>query len=448
MRSRVTLAFATGAAVVSAVLAGATYGLAHHYLLAQRLSSAVNQTFANARLLKQDLTPPATDVAAVLSSLTPAQGTRSLLYRNGRWFSTSVSVGHAALPTPLVDTVLRGAPARQRISLPGGPAVAVGIPLPSVGADYFEVHSLDELARTLDLLAIVLGVGAVATTLGGVAAGRWASRRLVRPLPEVAEVAAAISHGQVGQRLPIAHDSDLDPLVASFNEMVDALQARIDRDTRFASDVSHELRSPLTTVQTSVELLELFRGSLPPDGQRALELVSVEMGRFSTMVQDLLEISRMDAGAASLDLEEVDLDELVVNTVAAHTGGTVPVEVEPGAVGVTVRGDRRRLQRVIVNLLDNARVHAGGAVLVTVARAGNRARAIVDDAGPGVPIDERGRIFERFYRGAVSGRRSEGSGLGLSLTAEHVKAHNGQVSVLDRPGGGARFVVELPVQPG
>ena len=450
LRSRVTLAFAAGAAAVSGVLAGSTYGLAHHYLLEQRLSSAVNQTFANARLLKQDLTPPATDVAGVLSSLTPAQGTRSLLYRDGRWFSTSVSVGHAALPTPLVNTVLRGAPARQRISLPSGPAVAVGIPLPSVGADYFEVHSLDELVRTLDILSIVLGVGAVATTLGGVAVGRWASRRLVRPLAEVTDVAAAISHGQVGQRLPTAYDADLDPLVASFNEMVDALQARIERDARFASDVSHELRSPLTTVQTSIEVLELFRSSLPPDGQRALKLVTIEIGRFSAMVQDLLEISRMDAGAASLDLEEIFLDDLVVNTVAAHTGGTVPVRVEPTATGLTVRADRRRLQRVIANLLDNARIHAGGAVLVTVDCVGERAHIIVDDSGPGVPAEERGRIFERFYRGAASGRRSDasGSGLGLSLAAEHVKAHSGEVVILDRPGGGSRFRVELPVRRG
>ena len=446
MRSRVTLSFATGAAVLSGALAGATYGLAHHLLLAQRLSSAVNQTFTNARLVEQDLTAPATDVAAVLSSLTPAQGTRSVLYRGGNWFSTSVAVGHTALPRALVDDVLRGSPERQRISFGGAPAVAVGVPLPAVGADYFEVHPLTELARTLDVLAIVLGVGAVATTLGGVAVGRWASGRLVRPLSEVADVAAAIRRGQVGQRLPTARDADLDPLVASFNDMVDALQSRIERDARFASDVSHELRSPLTTVQTSIELLELFSASLPADGQRALELLSIEIGRFSAMVQDLLEISRMDAGAVSLDLEEVHLDELVVNTVAAHTRGSVPVRVDPDAVDITVQGDRRRLQRVIANLLDNARIHGGGAVLVTVGSQDRRAHIIVDDAGPGVAPDERARIFDRFYRGSASGRRSDGSGsgLGLSLTAEHVKAHRGEITVGVRPGGGARFRVELP----
>jgi len=165
------------------------------------------------------------------------------------------------------------------------------------------------------------------------------------------------------------------------------------------------------------------------------------------MVQDLLEISRLDAGAASLDLEEVPLDELVVNTVATHSGGAVPVRVDPTAARTTISADRRRIQRVIANLLDNARIHGRGAVLVSVETERGRARITVDDAGPGVAPEERSRIFDRFYRGAASGRRSEGSGsgLGLSLTKEHVRAHNGEITVEERPGGGARFTVDLPV---
>lgn len=445
LRSRVTIAFAAGAAVLSGVLAGATYGLADHYLLDQRQSSALNQAFVNARLLKQDLTAPSTDVATALSSLTPAQGTRSLLYRDGRWFSTSITVGRSALPTDLVDAVRSGSVATQRIPIQGGPALAVGIPLPAVGADYFEVHSLSELARTLDVLGLVLLIAALVTTVGGAAVGRWASGRLVRPLTNVAEVAAAISQGDLGHRLPMPSDPELDRLVGSFNEMVDALQKRIERDARFASDVSHELRSPLTTVQASVEVLEVFRATLPRDGQRALGLLEAEIGRFSGMVQDLLEISRLDAGAGNLDLEELSLVELVAGTVAAHTGGQVPVQARLEC-DMAIRADRRRLQRVLVNLLDNARIHGGGAVAVVLEADGARARIMVDDAGPGIPPPERDRIFERFYRGPAAGRRADatGTGLGLALAQEHVRAHGGSITVHERPGGGARVVVDLP----
>jgi signal transduction histidine kinase len=161
-------------------------------------------------------------------------------------------------------------------------------------------------------------------------------------------------------------------------------------------------------------------------------------------------MARSDAGASGLDLEELDLGDLVVNTVAAYSQGPVPVVVTPAAAGAWMLGDPRRLQRVLVNLLDNARAHAGGAVGVRVDRRGDQVEVMVEDAGPGVQPGERGAIFERFYRGAAAGRRGGGSGtgLGLALVAEHVKAHHGNVEVADRPGGGARFVVRLPVMSG
>jgi two-component system, OmpR family, sensor histidine kinase MtrB len=447
-------AFAAGAAFVSGALALTTFALVHHYLLDQREATAVHETYAHARVLKRDLTYAGANVGEALAALPDEPGTVALLYQNGEWYSASVAVGEstrtsrpASLPLSLVKMVNQGTPARQRIVADGVPAVVVGVPLASVHGDYFEIHSLSELARTLNLLAAVLLSCAIATTIGGLLVGRWASGRLLRPLRDIADVAAAISGGALGQRLPPADDPDLAVLAASFNEMVEALEERIKRDARFASDVSHELRSPLTTVQATVELLEASEAGLPPDGRRALELLSTEIKRFSTMVQDLLEISRFDAGAGNLDLEELALDDLVVNTVAVYTRDGVPVIVTPEASGTWLLGDRRRLQRVLVNLLDNARAHAGGAVRVLVDRSGNEAEVAVDDVGPGVQLAERGAIFERFYRGAAAGRRagSSGTGLGLALVAEHVKAHHGRVDVTDRPGGGARFVVRLPL---
>lgn len=448
-----TAAFAVGAAVMSGALAATTYGLVHNYLLERRESSAVNETYSNARLVRRDLAHAGTNLGEALASITEAQGTVSFLYRYGEWYSASVAVAEASttkpvgLPPPLVKVVSQGAPARQRVEADGQPAVVVGVPLVSVGADYFEVHSLAELARTLDLLAVVLFGCSVATTVGGLLVGRWASGRLVRPLSHIADVAAAIAGGALDQRLPPANDPDLAVLATSFNEMVGALEERIKRDARFASDVSHELRSPLTTIQATIQLLETSEACLGPDGRRALDLLSAEIRRFSAMVQDLLEMSRSEAGAETLDLEEINLGDLVVNTVDAYTGGMVPVVVTPAANGTWLLGDRRRLQRVLVNLLDNASAHGGGAVCVRVDQRGDEAEVTVEDGGPGVAAAERAAIFERFYRGAPAGRRAgtSGTGLGLALVAEHVRAHHGRVDVADRAGGGARFIVRLPL---
>lgn len=442
---------------MSGALSVTTYGLAHHYLLDDRVASATRQTLSNARVMERVLGDAGTNVGDALSSLSEAQGTVAYLYEGGTWYSAAVSVGEssatsrpASLPLALVKLVAAGTAARQRVVVRGQPAVAVGVPLDHVKGDYFEIQSLSELVTTLDLLAIVLLSCSVATTLGGLVIGRWASRRVMRPLSDIADVAAAISGGALGQRLPPTDDPDLAVLTTTFNDMVQALEDRIKRDARFASDVSHELRSPLTTVQATLELLEASEANLGPDGRKALSLLGGEIRRFSAMVQDLLEMSRFDAGVANLYVEELALDDLVVNTVAAYTGGTVPVIVSRAAVGVWLSADRRLLQRVLVNLLDNARSYAGGAVAVGVDRRGPDAEVTVEDAGPGVPAAERSAIFERFYRGAEAGRRAAGSGtgLGLALVAEHVKAHNGCVEVVDRPGGGARFVIRLPIATG
>jgi signal transduction histidine kinase len=167
-------------------------------------------------------------------------------------------------------------------------------------------------------------------------------------------------------------------------------------------------------------------------------------------VQDLLEISRFDAGVARLAVEDVRVDELVGHAVPKER--TELLDVDRDAAGLVIRADKRRLERVVTNLLTNAEVHGGGAVRVGVRRVDGTVHLEVDDAGAGVPADDRERVFERFARGAAAGRRSgsggDGVGLGLALVSEHVRLHHGRVWVEDRPGGGARFVVELPAKVG
>lgn len=442
LQARVITAFAVGAALVSAVLAVSTFYFVRQSLVAQRVSSVLRQTYANARVVKVELGAPSAKIGDALSTVT-TNGAQSFIFRRGLWYSSSASVSGTAIPAGLKSTVVRGSVAYQRVMLDGVPTLVVGVPMRAMGIAYFEEHPLTDLASTLRVLGTVLTVVAIATTLGGAGAGWWASRRLVRPLTEVVAASTDIAGGTLDRRLP--DDPDLQPLVTSFNEMVTALQQRIERDARFASDVTHELRSPLTTIGASMELLSSYRALLPAGGVKAIDALHVEVERFSTMVQELLEIASMDVGAAIFQFGDVPLAKLVQLTVAGYDP-SIPVTLGPDVMDAQVRGDKRRLQQVLLNLLDNAEIHAGGALAVNVEDDGRWATISVDDAGPGVAEEDRHRVFERFYRGAASGRRAatRGSGLGLALVAEHVRAHGGSVHIEDSPAGGARVAVVLP----
>ena len=240
-------------------------------------------------------------------------------------------------------------------------------------------------------------------------------------------------------------DPDLDRLAESFNGMADAVQARIEREARFASDVSHELRSPITALAAATEVINGRRGELPPRTQQALDVVVGQVRRFDSMVIDLLELSRLDAGATDLHVEEVDLAE-VSRRIATRTGfPDLPIQVQPGAPRSALL-DKLRYERVLANLLENAETHGGGPVRISIERAdqGPFVLIAVEDVGPGVARGERARIFERFARGSAA-RHRVGTGLGLALVAEHTAAQGGEAWAEDRPGGGARFVVRMPV---
>lgn len=446
LRARVTAAFALGALFLALAMGGIGYGLSRSYLVRQRENSAVRQAYVNAQLVRTGLRSARPDVTQLLQGLgTSAVGSHSLLRYTDQWFATSLVVGREALPAALRVEVSSGSPARQRYRLDGEATLAVGVPIRSVQAEYYEVFNLDDLDDTLRTLGTVLAAAAAATVLAGAGLGRWASGRVLRPVTEAARAAADIAGGHFATRLETGDDEDLAALSSSFNRMVDALKERIDRDARFASDISHELRSPLTTLSTSLQVLQARRSQLPERARLALDLLAAEVERFERLVQDLLEISRFDAGVAQLSLEEIRLAELLVH--AVPTGSGVALDIDPAAAALVVRADKRRLERVVGNLVANADSHGGGARRVGLRRVDGALRLEVDDEGPGVPEEERRRIFERFNRGSAAGRRggAEGVGLGLSLVVEHVQLHRGKVWVEERPGGGARFVVELPV---
>jgi len=372
------------------------------------------------------------------------------LYANGKWYFSDVKAGGSdGIPTKLRTKVIDSStPARMRFVEGGDTKLAVGIPIPAVNAAYFEVSTLSEIERTLNLIAYALVIASTFTTLGGAALGLWTSRLVLRPVKDAAHAAEAIAGGDMSTRLTPEGDVDLDRLVLSFNRMVDALQTRIQRDARFASDVSHELRSPLMTLASGLSVLQSRRHELPERSQTALDLLSDEIQRFQKMVQDLLEISRTDAGQVDINFEEVLAGEFA-QRVAEQYERDIPIHSEGGADEAILAVDKRRMVRVLGNLIENADRYAGGVIEIGIVPAGKNIRIRVDDAGPGVPAAEREHIFERFARGETARARAsgEGTGLGLSLVHEHVKLHGGRVWVENSPSGGARFIVELPKAP-
>ncbi len=462
-----TATFAIGAFALSALMAGITYFTVRQSFLNERQSADQRQAFANASLIQSSLRSNSTQIIALLEEADTVPGSRSVLHTGGQWYATSISVGQGAIPAKERSLVLSGTPASQLFSIGGTPQFVIGMPLPAVHATYFEVFSFEELAGTLRTLAFALAAAALVTTLAGAALGRWASGRALRPLAGVTDAAVAVAGGQLDTRVDAGEDVDLQELAAAFNRMTANVQERIEREARFTSDVSHELRSPLTTLTATVGVLEAHRDELDPRARSALDLLDGDLRRFTRMVDDLLEISRFDAGSAELSLDEVDPGELVRRAVAASTplGGdgkrtAIPVDVGPEVEGLRLRVDKRRFERVMANLFENAALYAGGVTKVSVERNplgagtgtnGNEPpttiRVVVEDHGPGIPLHERQHLFERFYRGSRAGQRStsEGTGLGLSLVAEHVRLHGGAVWVEDAPVGGTRFIVELPL---
>ncbi|HKA04971.1 MAG TPA: HAMP domain-containing protein, partial [Acidimicrobiales bacterium] len=239
LRSRITLTFTLGAFALSILLAGTTYALTRSTLVRQRDSSILRQTYQNARIVQNELESDPTSVQGILTGLQLPSTSRPALNFRGAWTSLTAEYGEAALPEALKTRVTRDrTPSRMISTVHGKPALTVGVPLPTVGASYFEIVSLDELQNTLNSVGVSLIGATVLTTSLGVLLGIWASRRSVRPLADAALAAKAIAGGRLDTRLETTDDKDLRELSTAFNDMAAALQLRVDRDARFASDVS------------------------------------------------------------------------------------------------------------------------------------------------------------------------------------------------------------------
>lgn len=450
LSTRVALFFGLIGLLAGLGLTTATYSIARDSLLDQRISAARSSAFDNALAVKsafdQALLPDGSLDREVISdsflNLDMEPGGFSMLTEP--YIPLYLQFPASAFPAELLESVNRTQSGQQQFIHDGEPYIGIGVHIAAYDTSYVEAFPLASTERTLRIIFTALLIGSALAALFATFFGFTTSRGLLKPLTRVADAAGDIAQGALDSRLETSDDPELDRLVQSFNEMADAVQTRIEREARFASDVSHELRSPITAMTAAVEVLAVRRDELGDRSQQALDLLVEQVRRFDAMVIDLLELSRLDAGAVDGHDEELDLVEWAQRVTARSGSPDIPVDVERGAPRRAIV-DKVRLERILGNLVDNAAHHAGGATRVSI-EPGDRVGTLliaVEDAGPGVAASERERIFERFARGSAA-RHRVGTGLGLALVAEHAAAMGGEAWVEDRPYGGSRFVVRLP----
>ena len=352
-------------------------------------------------------------------------------------------------------------------------SLVIGAPLSAAvgGYEVYYVFPLTAEEQTLDLVRRVLLLGG-AGLIFLLAAVVWlVSRQVVTPVRMAARIAERFAAGHLEERMLVRGDDEIARLAASFNDMAGALQRQIDQleelsraQRRFTADVSHELRTPLATIRMAADVLYESRAEFPQAMARSAEILTGQLERFERLLADLLEISRYDARAATLEPDTVDLVALVqaladgLGPAAAHAGTRIDIEIDPASIAdgmLLAEVDPRRVARVLRNLLANAIDYADGSpvqlrMAASPAAAPDATVAIrVRDHGIGLRPGERERVFDRFWRADPSrSRATGGTGLGLSIALEDARLHGGELVVWGRPGEGAAFRLLLPRRAG
>jgi signal transduction histidine kinase len=453
LKQRMVLFFGLAAMAAALALSVVTYASTRSYLLGQRSEVAQRQAFNNAQLMRNIVETDSTNIADLVTQIRTEQGGYAVVQldeRPGRmslfYAQEPLRFTQSNLPPELVELTLRDITSRQRFQFENRPYEAIGVAVPSIGLHYFEAFPVSDVENTLRTIQITLLIGVILITLAAGVLGLSMSKTVLQPLTRVAFAANQIATGGLDTRLMQEDDSDLDRLVVSFNEMADAVQQRIEREQRFASDVSHELRSPVTALSAAADVLASRKSEFSERNQQAIDIMQRQIERFDRTVLDLLELSRLDAQVVDHETEDVALNDLISRIMHRYGFGEIPfissVQTSDGETRADdeTRLDRRRIERILVNLLENARDHANGATRVTLSSNGNTFTLAVHDAGPGVLVTERNQVFDRFARGTAS-RNSKGSGLGLAIVREHARALHGSAHVEESSEGGSSFVI-------
>ncbi|MCO5994353.1 sensor histidine kinase [Actinoallomurus rhizosphaericola] len=366
--------------------------------------------------------------------------------------------------TGLVTAALRAAVrtrkrlVAQRITAGGRPWLLVGIPIVITGPDGARTPSGIEVYAVRDLTGVDRQIDGLAWSAAGTAAlalppavllALLAARSVLRPVRELRDTARRLAAGDLAARSPPQGADELAELTVTINEMAESVQTsmatmrRLQADARrFAADVSHELRTPLSTLTAVVEVLATATAGMEADARESAQLAITETHRLVRLVEDLMEVSRFDAGTARLRREEVDVAGAVRDCLRAR-GWLDRVDLA-APEEVLLRLDRRRLDVIVANLVGNALRHGGPPVRVAVSASPEQVRIEVTDGGPGLPGDVVPRVFDRFYKADAARVRTPGSGLGLAIALENARLHGGDLTAGNARGGGARFVLRLP----
>ena len=336
------------------------------------------------------------------------------------------------------------------------PGLAIGGVIDRHDQLYY-LFPLDQQQATLSLVqhAMLFGGLALVALLVGIVS--LVTRWVVVPIREAAGAAQRLSDGQLDERMPVRGTDDLAALARSFNDMGASLQEKLREleelskvQRQFVSDVSHELRTPLTTIRIAADVLFAAREQLMPAAARSAELLEGQLERFESLLADLLEISRYDANAATLDAESADVCDLVrraaadAEQLAARRGTRIDFRLPPEPCVAEV--DRRRVERILRNLLDNAVEHGEGRdVVVTVAGDRDAVAVAVRDHGVGFGTAEAQMVFDRFWRAdPARARTTGGTGLGLAIALEDARLHNGWLQAWGECGKGSVFRLTVP----
>jgi two-component system, OmpR family, sensor histidine kinase MtrB len=443
MRRRLTVAFALVAAVTAVALAAGSYALVRETRLDDSTSRALDQARFNL-VLAQDVGDDPDELLAALER----RGLFDTVGVRGReTFSSSVSLGREQVPEDVERLVEQGQLAYKRLSVGGARYVLVGGNVVGTDTHLYFFFPEDELWSELADLRNILLAGTVLLVLLAAAAGALVARRTLAPVARASEAAQSIAEGLLETRLPVEREDEFGAWAQSFNEMAEALDAKIsalaaaqERERRFTSDVAHELRTPLTALVAEAEALDAHIEEMPSDARRPAELLVRDVARLRRLVEDLMEISRLDSASEMVRVEPVRLQALVDATVRARGWQ----DVETTGDDVTIESDRRRLERIVANLVGNALEHGGGSARVRVSSNGDQASIEVEDRGPGIDSEDLPHVFERFYK-ADPARGGSGSGLGLAIAREHARLLGGEIEVSTEVGAGSTFALRLPI---
>jgi two-component system sensor histidine kinase MtrB len=349
----------------------------------------------------------------------------------------------------------------QRITADGTPWLLIGTPVMVTapdggrtrsGIEVYSVRDLSGVQHQIDGMTRSAVRAAALALLLAVLLALSAAGSVLRPVRQLRDTARRLAAGDLGARSPPRGADELADLTVTVNEMAESVQTamaamqRMQADARrFAADASHELRTPLSTLTAVVEVLASATDGMAADARESAQLAITETHRLVRLVDELMEVSRFDAGAARPVREDVDLADAVRDCL--HTRGWAERVELVAPPGIRLRADRRRLDVIVANLVGNALRHGRPPVRVHVAAARTDVSIEVTDRGPGLSDEVLPRVFDRFYKHDVARTRTPGSGLGLAIALQNARLHGGDLTAGNAAGGGARFVLRLPRNP-